>query len=101
MVKADAPERWTETHAELRVLDQRMTSANWAIVMCTLSALCVCIVIAILFVGEIFPISASVIVAPLFIMVMSLLISGLLFFLYEVQIALRSVRVKAALLRED
>jgi hypothetical protein len=36
-----------------------------------------------------------------FIAAMALLISGLLFFLHEVQIALRSVRVKAALLRED
>jgi hypothetical protein len=101
MVKADAPERWAESHDELRVLDRRMASANWAIVMCTMSALCVCIVIAILFLGEIFPISAGSIVAPVFITAMGLLISGLLFFLYEVQIALRSVRVKAALLRED
>ena len=101
MDKDASPTRWAESHAELRVLDQRMASANWAIVMCTLSALCVCTVIAILFVGEIFPISAGRIVAPLFITVMALLICGLLFFLYEVQIALRSVRVKAALLSKD
>ena len=95
------PERWNETHAELRVLDSRMASANWAIVLCTLAALCICIVIAILFLGEIFPISSGSIVAPVFIAAMALLISGLLFVLHEVQIALRSVRVKAALLRED
>jgi hypothetical protein len=96
-----SPERWRDSHAELRLLDRRMSSANWAIVMCTLSALGICIVIAILFVGELFSISASRIVAPLFITVMALLICGLLFFLYEVQIALRSVRVKAALMCED
>jgi hypothetical protein len=101
MDRVRCPERWTETHDELRVLDRRMASANWAIVMCTMAALCVCIVIAILFLGEIFPIAAGSIVAPVFIMAMGLLICGLLFFLYEVQIALRSVRVKAALLRED
>lgn len=101
MDRVRCPERWAETHVELRVLDRRMASANWAIVLCTMAALCVCIVIAILFLGEIFLISAGSIVAPVFIMAMGLLISGLLFFLYEVQIALRSVRVKAALLRED
>ena len=101
MDRVRCPERWAETHVELRVLDSRMASANWAIVLCTMAALCVCIVIAILFLGEIFPISAGSIVAPVFIMAMGLLISGLLFFLYEVQIALRSVRVKAALLRAD
>lgn len=101
MDRVKCPERWAETHIELRVLDRRMASANWAIVLCTMAALCVCIVIAILFLGEIFPIAAGSIVAPVFIMAMGLLISGLLFFLYEVQIALRSVRVKAALLRED
>jgi hypothetical protein len=99
--RVNCPERWAETHVELRVLDSRMASANWAIVLCTLAALCVCIVIAILFLGEIFPISAGAVVAPVFIAAMALLISGLLCFLYEVQIALRSVRVKAALLRED
>ncbi|MFZ4690002.1 MAG: DUF2721 domain-containing protein [Polymorphobacter sp.] len=95
------PEKWREAQAELQVLDRRMASANWAIIMCTLAALCVCIVIAILFLGEVFPISASSVVAPLFIAGMALLITGLLFFLYEVQIALRSVRVKAALIRGD
>ena len=101
MDRVRCPERWAETHVELRVLDRRMASANWAIVLCTMAALCVCIVIAILFLGEIFPISAGAVVAPVFIAAMGLLIGGLLFFLYEVQIALRSVRVKAALLRED
>ena len=101
MDRHKSADRWAESHDELRVLDRRMNSANWAIVMCTLSALCVCSVIAILFVGEIFPISAGTVVAPLFITTMALLICGLLFFLYEVQIALRSVRVKAALLSKD
>ena len=90
-----------EALLELKVLDRRMSSINWAIGMCTLSALLVCIVIAILFLGEIFPIKESTIVAVLFIAAMALLITGLLLFLYEIQIAVRSVRVKAALLSGD
>lgn len=91
----------TEALLELKVLDRRMSSINWAIALCTLSALLVCIVIAILFLGEIFPFQESTIVAVLFIVAMALLITGLLLFLYEIQIAVRSVRVKAALLSGD
>lgn len=101
MDRHKSPDRWRESHAELRLLDRRMSSANWSIALCTLSALCVCIVIAILFIGDLFAISAGRIVAPLFIIVMALLICGLSCFLFEMQIALRSVRVKAALLRVD
>lgn len=84
--------------ADLQVLDRRMAASHWALALCTLSALLVCIVIAILFVGEIVTIGGTYLVPPLFIGAMTLLIAGLLLFLYEVQIALRSVRVRAALL---
>jgi hypothetical protein len=83
---------------ELTVLSSRMAAAHWAIGLCTLSALFVCIVVAILFVGDVLPTRASAAVAPLFILVMVLLISGLLLFLFEVQIATRSVRVRGAML---
>lgn len=95
------PRAAAEARIELKVLDRRMTSVNWAIGLCTLSALFVCIVIAILFVGELLPIHESNIVALLFIAAMALLITGLMLFLYEIQIALRSVRVKEALLSGD
>ncbi len=78
---------------ELIWLTRRMAAANWAIGLCTLSALFVCIVVALLFVGELIP-HAVMAVAPLFIVVMLLLICGLVMFLIEVQIATRSVRVR-------
>lgn len=93
---ARAEARW-----ELRLLDQRMATVNWAIGLCTLSALFVCIVVAILFVGELLPMQGTLVVAVLFIIAMLLLTAGLILFLWEIQIALRSLRVKAALLTGD
>ena len=82
--------------AELGILDRRMAAAHWAIALCTCSALLVCIVVAILFVGEVVPMRATRAVPILFVAAMTLLIAGLMLFLYEVQIALRSVRIRAA-----
>jgi hypothetical protein len=90
-----------EARRELRILDLRMTTVNRSIVLCTLSGLFVCIVVAVLFVGELFPMRWTQAVAVMFIAAMGLLIAGLVLFLYEVQIALRSVRVRAGLLDPD
>jgi uncharacterized membrane protein len=87
-----------EVRRELLILDARMRAANWAIVLCTLSALLVAMVVAILFVGDLMPMRWTGVVAILFIAAMLLLIAGLSMFLYEVQIALRSVRVDAGLI---
>ncbi len=84
--------------AELGVLGRRMAAAHWAIGLCTLSALFVCVVVAILFVGDTLSAAMAGAVAPLFILVMLLLIAGLLLFLFEVQIATRSVRVRGEML---
>ena len=67
--------------ADLVALDRRMALSNWAIALFTLSALLVCCVVAILFIAA-----------------MILVIIGLLLFLLEVRIALRSVRIRAAVL---
>lgn len=85
---------------ELTVLGRRTAAAHWAIGLCTASAVFVCIVVAILFVGDVIPMRASAAVAPLFILTMTLLTAGLLMFLYEVQIATRSVRVRGEMLEE-
>lgn len=90
-----------EARRELAILDRRMRTVNTAIGLCTLSALLVCTVVAILFVGEIYPMRWTQAVALLFIAAMALLIAGLVLFLHEVQIALRSLRVKAHLLAGD
>jgi len=85
---------------ELIVLSRRIASAHWAIGLCTLSALFVCVVVALLFVGDFILMRGSAVVAALFIAAMVLLIVGLLLFLYEVQIATRSVRVRGAVLED-
>lgn len=86
--------------ADLAALDRRMAVAHWAIALCTCAALLVCIVVAILFIGEIVPMRGTYFVPPLFIAAMVLLIAGLMLFLYEIRIALSSVRVRAAELVE-
>lgn len=83
--------------AELRLLDMRMTFVNLAIICCTASALFVCVVVAILFVADLsaFPFGRPV--AWLFIAAMLLLISGLLLFLIEIHLAMRSIRVRRSM----
>jgi hypothetical protein len=82
--------------ADLAILDRRMAVAHWAIALCTCAALLVCIVVAVLFIGEVVSLRSTYLVPPLFIAAMGLLIIGLMLFLYEIQIALGSVRVRAA-----
>ena len=99
-IEADVPgypsDRRRTALVELALLDRRMAASHWAIALCTLSALLVCVVVAILFISEVAILQGTYAVPALFITAMALLISGLLLFLYEVQIALRSVRVRAA-----
>ncbi len=90
-----------EALTELRILDRRMQATNRAIALCTMAALLVCIVVAILFIGDLFPMRWTGVVAVLFILAMLLLIGGLMLFLLEVQIALQSVRVKAAIMTHE
>lgn len=83
---------------EIAVLGRRTAAAHWAIGLCTLSALFVCVVVAILFVDNFVPFSASLAVATLFIVAMALLIAGLILFLVEVQVAMKSVRIRSEML---
>lgn len=86
--------------AELLLLDRRMKAANYAISACTASALFTCLVVAILFVADLTDSAFGQAIAILFILTMLLLIVGLLFFLYEIRIAMRSLRVRRELLPE-
>ena len=82
----------------LVVLDRRMVVVQYAVAMCTLAALFVCVVVALLFVGDLFPFRGSAVVATLFVGAMMLLSGGLVLFLIEVSIATKSVRVQGELL---
>lgn len=83
---------------ELRVLDRRMTVVQLAIGCCTASALFVSLVVAILFVAALADFAYARPIALLFITAMTLLIAGLLLFLWEVNLAMRSVRVRRSLI---
>jgi len=92
--EADGEER--EAHMiELGSLSRRMTSSNIAIMLATFAALLVCLVVALLFVGTLTGYNAASLLAILFILTMVMLVSALLFFLNEIFIAIRSLRVRA------
>jgi hypothetical protein len=85
--------------SELATLDRRIVLAHRAVSLCAAAALATCLLIAALFLAETVAARAGNMVAPLFVLVMVLLASGLSAFLLEVRIATRNVRVRAELIR--
>jgi hypothetical protein len=77
---------------EIRDLLNRSQWIHWAITLCTVCALLVCIVIAALFVGFELGKDPSAIIAVLFSAAMLALIAGLLCFLREIAIATNVLR---------
>jgi hypothetical protein len=86
--------------AELGLLERRMKVVNWAISLCTASALFVCMVVAILFVADLARIAFARPIAMLFILAMLLLIMGLILFLYEIRLAMQALRISHERRRE-
>lgn len=79
--------------AELAGLDTRMVRINRAILLATLAALLICVVIVMLFTGEIVQVDLSLVIAALFIGAMLALIFGLVSFMGEIAISARTLRV--------
>jgi hypothetical protein len=79
---------------EMAMLARRSRWVHWAVSLCTMSALLICIVIAALFVGSEIGIDPSRAVSLLFISAMLSLISGLLCFLREVFLAAESMEIE-------
>jgi len=79
---------------EMRTLSARARLIHWAISLCTLSALCVCLSIAALFVGVEVRLDLSKAVAFLFIAAMVSLITGLLCFLREIALATGIIQIR-------
>ena len=79
--------------SDLLMLSRRARHINRAIGLCTIAALLVCLMIAILFISGFFAYDISRIVATCFVLSMAALITGLLNFLREVQLATRSLRI--------
>ena len=79
---------------EMAILSRRARWVHWAVSLCTMSALFICIVIAALFVGSETGMNPSRAVSLLFISAMLALIFGLLCFLREVFLATGSVEMR-------
>jgi hypothetical protein len=78
---------------ELSALARRATLISWAITLCTVTALLVCSVIAVLFVGAFLTLDTSTTVALLFITAMAAFVVGLLLFLREILLATATVQI--------
>lgn len=78
---------------DLRMLSRRATHVNRAISLFTTSALLVCMMIALLFISQIFSTAVSQIISALFVLSMLALIVGLVSFLREVHLATQSLRI--------
>ncbi len=89
------------TIADLAVLDRRMLLANRAVGLAVASALTVCILIATLFIDAVSQFHPDAIIPVLFILAITLLIASLTAFALEIHISIRTVRVRADLLRSS
>ena len=85
---------------ELRSLSTRIDAVNYAILTTSVSALLICLVVALLFVEKLFGLKADIFVAVLFLTTMTFLIVGLAFLLREITVATRSLKVRTDLLRD-
>jgi signal transduction histidine kinase len=79
---------------EIAMLSRRARWVHWAISLCTMSALFICIVIVALFVGSEISMDPSQAVSLLFISAMLTLIFGLLCLLREVFLATGSIGIR-------
>jgi len=88
-----APEAVPKLHEALATLSRRADLIGQAIFLCTATALLVCTVIALLFLGDYLRYDISLPVAALFILAMLLMVIGLISFLREIFIAKASLHI--------
>ncbi|MCC2618208.1 DUF2721 domain-containing protein [Aestuariibacter halophilus] len=74
---------------ELRTLWRRIKIINWSIGMCTASGLMVCSVVVCLFIADFWHLPMDQVIVVMFVLALLLLISALVLFLKEVQLATR------------
>lgn len=82
---------YSAIEVEMKLLDRRSKYIHLAIASCTACALFICVVIGTLFLGSMFKLKFSILIAGLFVLAMLFLIVGLLMFLREIHIASRSI----------
>ena len=88
-----APEEASGITEHLGILSRRANLINLAITCCTMTALLICSVIAVLFSGSFVRFDITIPVALLFIMAMLILVIGLIWFLREVFLATSNLRI--------
>ncbi len=86
---------------ELRTLEARMSLASQAIYLCTASGLAVCLLVVVLFVGELIDFDLGDAIAVLFVVAVALLAGGMVLFLRETRIAVRALHVREELLQYE
>lgn len=82
-----------DIRSHLKTLAYRARLIGRAINLCTTTALLVCTVIALLFIGAFLGVDPSIPVALLFIAAMAALVAGLLWFLREIFVATSSLHI--------
>jgi uncharacterized membrane protein len=85
---------------EMEMLRRRVRWVHWAVSLCTVSALFICIVIAALFMGSEIGMDPSRVVSLFFISAMLALISGLLCFLREIYLATGNIEMREKLKKD-
>lgn len=90
--------RW---QAEMQTLDQRLRLVNQSIFLSVLSAVLICIVVALLFAATLFEPKVGRAIALLFIVSMIAIGVGFAFFLAETRLATRALRVLPEILEHD
>ncbi|MDX2463161.1 MAG: DUF2721 domain-containing protein [Porticoccus sp.] len=88
-------------HRELVTLWRRIDITHWSIGLCTGSGLLVCTLIVSLFVGGFWRLNIGILIVGLFVLALVLLIVALMFFLKEVQLATRTLRIDREVPQED
>jgi hypothetical protein len=84
----------TAAQVEMAILSRRARLIHWAISLCTIGALFICIVVATLFIGSMLRVGVSQLIALMFIGAMLALIGGLLSFLREISLATGNIQVR-------
>jgi hypothetical protein len=88
-----ASERHAVMHADLTILSRRARLIYTAITLCTTTALLICTVIAVLFLGASLHFNATTPVTILFVAAMATFFLGLVWFLREIYLGTVSLRI--------
>ena len=92
LARAGEPQQ-TPLYAELGLLSQRGRLINRAVRLCTICALLICAVIVALFVGAFLSTDLSILIGLIFTAAMLALFFGLVTFLQEISVAIKSLRI--------